>query len=277
MSTREERVLVFADTMRHCQTDPELILAISEARAKTEIIPEDFYPEYDHTPRFETEVTVTKNRSFEAVINLKKEYPEAKTAVLNFANAFEPGGGVTSGAGAQEECLCRCSTLYPVLTDPALKQGFYDFHRERHDSRASDTLIYTEDVVIFKSDTDLPELLDRKDRVKTDVMTCAAPDLRYKPHLPADYSAEMTDEELYACHLRRARHLLTAAAAKGADTLVLGAFGCGAFQNNPEVVANAYRTVLKEFTGIFRKIEFAVFCQPWAIKNYELFARILQP
>jgi uncharacterized protein (TIGR02452 family) len=131
--------------------------------------------------------------------------------------------------------------------------------------------------VIFKSDTDLPELLDRKDRVKTDVMTCAAPDLRYKPHLPADYSAEMTDEELYACHLCRARHLLTAAAAKGADTLVLGAFGCGAFQNNPEVVANAYRTVLKEFTGIFRKIEFAVFCQPWAIKNYELFARILQP
>ena len=277
MSTREERVLVFADTMRHCKTDPELITAISEARAKTEIIPEDCYPEYDHTPRFETEVTVTQNRSFEAVINLKKEYPEAKTAVLNFANAFVPGGGVTSGAGAQEECLCRCSTLYAVLTDPALIQGFYDFHKERHDSRASDTLIYTEDVVIFKSDTDLPELLDKADRVKTDVMTCAAPDLRYKPYLPADYSAEMTDEELYACHLRRARHLLTAAAAKGADTLVLGAFGCGAFHNNPAVVADAYRTVLKEFAGIFRKIEFAVFCQPWAIENYELFARILQP
>ena len=71
--------------------------------------------------------------------------------------------------------------------------------------------------------------------------------------------------------------VLTVAAAKGADTLVLGAFGCGAFHNNPAVVADAYRTVLKEFAGIFRKIEFAVFCQPWAIENYELFAQILQP
>ena len=277
MSTREERIAVFEDTMHRCMTDPELLIAISEAREKTDLYYAEEYPEYEPVRRYETEVTVTQNRSFEAVMNLKKECPEAKVAVLNFANAFTPGGGVRDGAGAQEECLCRCSTLYPVLNTPELWEGFYEFHRDLHDSRATDAVIYTEDVIIIKSDTDLPEPLDRKDRVKTDVMTCAAPELRFKAYLPAEYSVSMTDEELYACHVSRGRHLLSIAAAKGADTLVLGAFGCGAFRNDPVVVSAAYKSLLEEFAGVFRKIGFAVFCQPWAIENYNTFARVLQP
>ena len=46
---------------------------------------------------------------------LRKEFPDAKIAVMNFANAFQAGGGVADGCTAQEESLCRCSTLYPIL------------------------------------------------------------------------------------------------------------------------------------------------------------------
>ena len=69
--------------------------------------------------------------------------------------------------------------------------------------------------------------------------------------------------------------MLTVAAANGARGLVLGAFGCGAFQNNPEIVAQAYKDIMPEFERCFRKIEFAVYCTPRDQKNYQVFRRIL--
>lgn len=69
--------------------------------------------------------------------------------------------------------------------------------------------------------------------------------------------------------------MLTIAAAHGVDILVLGAFGCGAFQNEPEAVANAYREILPEFEGYFSQIVFAVYCAPWDSRNYDVFLQIL--
>ncbi len=83
------------------------------------------------------------------------------------------------------------------------------------------------------------------------------------------------DAELFGCHVKRAIHMLTCAADKGADMLVLGAFGCGAFQNNPEVVARAFKTALQEFPKVFRRVEFAVYCPPGGSRNYEVFKRVL--
>ena len=85
----------------------------------------------------------------------------------------------------------------------------------------------------------------------------------------------MNDAELFGDHVKRAIHMLTCAAAQKADVLVLGAFGCGAFQNNPEVVARAYKTTLQEFPKVFDKIEFAVYCPPGGSRNYEVFKRVL--
>ena len=85
----------------------------------------------------------------------------------------------------------------------------------------------------------------------------------------------MHDAELFGYHVKRAIHMFTCAAAKGADVLVLGAFGCGAFQNNPEVVARAYRTAISEFPKVFKKIEFAVYCSPRDMRNYQVFEKIL--
>ena len=81
-------------------------------------------------------------------------------------------------------------------------------------------------------------------------------------------------KNLFGFHVRRAIHLLTVAASKKADTLVLGAFGCGAFQNNPKIVARAYKAALQEFEGVFRKIEFAVYCSSRDTEKYTVFAEI---
>lgn len=69
--------------------------------------------------------------------------------------------------------------------------------------------------------------------------------------------------------------MLTVAASQDADVLVLGAFGCGAFRNSPEVVARAYKTALEQFPKVFKKIEFAIFCTDEEQKNYHTFKATL--
>ena len=278
MSTPLQRIDVFNDTMSWVKSDQFLADSIVKAKKKTEIFWEDDYPIFNQEPIKETKITVSKNRSYEAAMKLSASMQGSKIAVMNFANAFHAGGGVTKGSSAQEECLCRTSTLYPLLYRRSLRDSFYKHHHDLNTSKASDALIYTEGVVICKTDEDLPKRMAKEDWVTVDVITVAAPDLRTKSNIHAVLVGNrtfMNDAELFGYHVKRAMHVLTCAAAKGADTLVLGAFGCGAFQNNPEVVARAYKVALEEFPKVFDRIEFAVYCSPSDETNYQVFKRVL--
>ncbi len=278
MSTPTERIEIFLDTLNWIEDDKILSDSIDIAKKKTTVFYEDNYPYYDPSKEEETQITVSRDRSYQAAIRLHRENPEDKIAVMNFANAFHPGGGVNRGSSAQEESLCRTSTLYPILDQEMLKESFYKHHYEMKTSKASDSLIYTEGIIICKTDEDLPKRLPKKDWVTVDVITIAAPDLRYKSNIMMPLTGDgviMNDAELFGYHVKRAIHMLTCAASKGANILVLGAFGCGAFHNNPEVVARAYNIALREFPKVFKKIEFAVYCRPDESRNYDVFSNIL--
>ena len=88
-------------------------------------------------------------------------------------------------------------------------------------------------------------------------------------------TSTVTREQIRALHLQRARKILSVAAIHGAEVLILGAFGCGAFCNPPEVVAAAFRDVLPDFAHAFRTVEFAVYCTPRDDSNYRAFQKIL--
>ncbi len=278
MSNREQRIEVFQDTMDWINEDPDLSSAVAQAKTNTKVFYENDYPAYDQDNIKDMTLNVSGDRSFEAAMRLHKEMPNAKIAVMNFANAFHPGGGVATGAGAQEECLCRTSTLYPILDQTTLRNTYYKHHHELNNPKATDSLIYTEGVVICKTDEDLPKRMPKEDWVTVDVITIAAPDLRDTTniHVPLiDGGTNMNEAELYGYHVKRAIHMLTCAAAKGADVLVLGAFGCGAFRNDPEIVAGAFKTALCVFPKVFEHIEFAVYCPPGGSTNYTVFKKVL--
>lgn len=278
-STREQRIKVFQDTMNWIKTDPDLSASIPIAKKNTTVFYEDDYPTFDASKTREMIITLSGDRSYQAAMKLHEENPEAKIAVMNFANAFHAGGGVTKGSGAQEECLCRTSTLYPLLYRRTLRDTFYKHHHDLNTPKASDSLIYTAGVIVCKTDEDLPRRMEKKDWVAVDVITIAAPDLRDSSNIHAPLvngGTYMNDAELFGYHVKRAIHMLTCAAAKGAEILVLGAFGCGAFQNNPEVVARAYVTALHEFPKVFSQIEFAAYCPPGGSKNYDAFKNVFE-
>ncbi len=248
--------------------------AVLRSRKAVKLYEENDYPELPE-PEKAGRVTVSKARTFEAAMGLREATPEARVAVLNFASATNPGGGVKTGASAQEECLCRCSTLYPTLNQPWLWDQYYLPNRETNDPLHTDVCIYTPGVVICKTDENIPRRLPEDRFVTVDVLTCAAPNLRRVPgnrHNPdASRAASITRQQLFELHVKRAKHILHVAAANHVDCLVLGAFGCGAFENDPNVVARAYAVAMEEYRHHFEVIEFAIYCREWETENYNAF------
>ena len=270
---------IFNDTIGFIKENDVLNTSVSESIKRTSFHPDNDYPSFDIKKDRDGVLIISKRRSFEAAMNLYKQYPNKRIGVLNFASATNPGGGVTHGSSAQEEALCRCSTLYPVIQTKELYNKYYGPNRRARNNLHDDAVIYTPDIVICKTDTKYPVRLSEKEFVKVDVLSCAAPNLREQPsnlyNLDNSESVNISDEELYKIHLRRAKHILYIAKYHHIDVLVLGAFGCGAFRNNPEVVAKAYKDVLKEYGKCFDAIEFAIYCSPYDMSNYEIFNNIL--
>lgn len=232
-----------------------------------------------HKKKKNVETVISQKRSFEAA----SKYARAgkKVCVLNFASAVNPGGGVTQGASAQEECLCRCSTLYPCLNIEEIWKKFYGPHRAAGNPLYNDDCLYTPGVVVFKSDVSFPERMEEQDWYQVDVLTCAAPNLReamveFVNSDTMKKSGKFENGRLYQLFSQRIERIFRIAAVNGAEILVLGAFGCGAFCNPPETVARVFRDVQKKYDPYFETIEYAVFCSEYDIKNYTAFYRVFK-
>jgi len=217
-------------------------------------------------------VDVSPEDSFVAAQSLARETAPGTRPplVLNFANPYVPGGGVKHGARAQEEDLCRRSTLYLSLSSDRAK-AYYRENRGTPTSLFTDAAILSEHVEVFRDAT--RRFLD--DPYDVAVLTMAAP---YHPELRADEI-----DRLPRTFVQRILGLLYLAACNGYTRLVLGAWGCGAFGNDPQMVAEAFGEALRTFqigalddetrmlgaSQVFEHIRFAVLPGP----NHDVFAR----
>ena len=265
---------VFDDTVQQYRNNPKLKAAIENTIKKTIVYGNDEIPSFEAINK-KGELRVTSYRSFESAEKLLKEFKNKKVAVLNFASPINPGGQVENGALAQEECLCRISTLYPSLYNQPVLKAYYYPNRQFGTFLADNKVIYSPGVVVFKKDILVPEMLEEKDFYSVDVITCAAPNYRKHMQWGKMVSSFTSYEDEYNIHVERARHIICSALANKVDILVLGAFGCGAFQNHPEVVSKAYKDALKDYLQYFEVVEFAVYSRGAAIINYDTFKKVL--
>jgi len=242
---KQQLASVFEDTMAQIKQSEEWMSAIDYSIHNQQFIPASAIIFISDVPKADkpANIIVSQLRSFEAAA----QYIGKRTAVLNFASATNPGGGVEKGASAQEECLCRVSTLYPCLADQKMRASFYTPHRKNGNALHNDDIIYTPNVLVIKDDNH--NLLSEPFSV--DIISCAAPNLRERPfnqyNTGDTIKVQISDNELLALHEKRARKIFSSAIANGVEILILGAFGCGAFCNNPYIVARAYKNVLTKF------------------------------
>lgn len=231
---------VMTDTANCCEEMPELKNAIEHSIAKQYMVAEEDKIELPVCELTTTKYCVSGKRSFEAA----RAFRGKKVAVLNYANNHSIGGAPFF-AGAQEESLCRCSTLLPCLY--AMKEPFYQKHIDMYkkgqmDYMGNSDLIYTPDVVVFKSDFRTnpiyPQMMDLDSWYRVNVITCAAPMLSNPANRPENYEDVMR---------ARIRKILDVAAKEGNEVIILGAWGCGAFQNPIAIVSKLFVECLKDY------------------------------
>ena len=277
---RTKNAEIFRNTERQYTSDPTLMSAVQQSTKNQVFITESENVIVPSAYKIETaKVVVSGKRSLEAAEVYAKQ--GKKVCVLNFASATNPGGGVVNGSSAQEECICRCTTLYPCLNTDAMWNAFYKLHRKVANPLDNNDCLYTPDVCVFKSDTNFPEALPKDEWWNVNIITCAAPNLRERPSNAmnphdGDKAAKITTEELEKLLTSRVRRIFEIAVAKGNEVLILGAFGCGAFRNPPAIVANVFNTVMQDYLCSFDTIEYAVYHTERKVANYETFKRIVK-
>lgn len=197
---------------------------------------------------FETQFEVHNETTQQAAERLHAQ-GEKRLFALNFASAKNPGGGFLNGSQAQEESLSRSSGLYPCLLQ---HKGFYDLHRERKNALYTDNMIYAPDVPFIRNDAG--ELLD--DPYLMSIVTSPAVNAgAVKRNLPDDIG------RMPELMLSRTEKVLRIAAHHQHEVLILGAWGCGVFRNDPKKVAGYFSHFLAEngtYHNRFRKVVFAV-------------------
>src|SRR5262245_45335677 len=212
---------------------------VKTACSKKRSIPPDAPLPKQKQPRFsETRVQVTNETTLQAAWRFFQS--GLRPLALNFANGIHPGGGFLHGARAQEEVLCRSSALYQTLVgDP-----MYEEHRKRQLPDSTDWAIYSPDVPVFRMDDGTalqhPWLLS--------FITCAAP---YAPVIGQPKAGNLLQKRIH--------RVLAIAQSYGHSALVLGAWGCGAFGNDPHRTALDFRQALEnDYRGAFSDIVFAI-------------------
>lgn len=211
--------------------------------------------------RCETNIIVKNCSTMEAGFELDGK---GKTGCLNFASANNPGGGFLSGAQAQEESLSRASTLYP--TQLKFFDQMYEYNRARRTYLYSDRMIYSPSVVFFKDDSD--HLLAKP--YCMDVLTSPA------VNVGAMIQNNRPDELLLSekTMMDRIDKILTLFYVKRVQNLILGAWGCGVFRNNPIDIARYFAHYIKDggkYSQTFENIIFAVYDRSKTQENIKAF------
>lgn len=209
---------------------------------------------FDKLKRYKTEISVINEDCLYAAKDL---YDNGYSpAVVNFASFRVPGGGVRNGSRAQEENICRRTNLFESIfrfIDTLAKEYGLPLEKKQYPLPVNHGAIYSPSISVFRASEDRDyEFLD--EAFPIDVITIAAlknPPVDSKGHL-TDWAKSITKEKI--------RTMLNLAIFWENDSLVLGAFGCGAFANPPEDVAKLFKEVLNEpgYKDKFEKIVFAV-------------------
>lgn len=260
-----QRILTFEDTLAQYFSSEILQRKVQLSQNEIELV--NFTGDMINEKTQQSNVRITLTRS-SALVAAQKSIHK-RTAILDFASATMPGGGVLVGSKGQEEDMCRYTTLYFSLNSDFLRANYYEKNRNDVCLIRRSTCIYIPEVQIIKNPESPMNRFTEEQYLPIDVIVCAAPNLRKVSEMPSK-------DELLTYHEERAKNIFQCAAKHHISNLVLGAFGCGAFRNPPEIVAEAYRNVLSVYGELFGSIVFAFNCSSESDKNYLAFNHVLR-
>lgn len=229
---------------------PELKFTLENTVLHCDLLPTQLYEPHDVT------VEIINETTFQAARRLLHI---GKVVALNFASARNPGGGFLGGAIAQEEDLARASGLYVCVKS---KPMFYNKNILCESCLYTDDMIYSPDVPFFRDEHGM--LLE--DPFVVSIISAPAPNVR---------GQDLDKKEVKATFYRRILQIANIAALYKHDTIILGAWGCGAFGNDPEMVASIFQEVLHIFPA-FKHVCYAVFDNREGTPIFNTFKKVIK-
>ncbi len=211
--------------------------------ASDELIKNAVFPKLDSA----TEIGVTHQTTLDATRDLIAEGHE-DVLCLNFASAKNPGGGFLGGSQAQEESIARSTGLYNCQNKCF---EYYEVNRQTKSCIYTDYMIYSPFVPIIKNEAGV----NLNKLTHCGIITAPAVNTgvvkRNEPKKVVQIEEVMK---------RRIRKVLSISLENNHKTIVLGAWGCGVFQNDPKEIASYFKEVIEaDFKNKFRKIVFAIY------------------
>ena len=202
------------------------------------------FPYRKANSHIETEIVIMKSTTVDAIKNLCDDKNNGKVAALNFASYKHPGGMFLNGSSAQEESLCHASTLYNVLE--SFNDSYYENNRKSlNKALYRNRALYSKNILF-----DL--------QYDCDIITCAAPNIGPLIRYNSPLSKEL-QVEIFSTQRSRIEFVLHIAEINEVNTLILGAFGCGVFHNDPDTIARIFKELLcNRFKNSFNKVCFAI-------------------
>jgi uncharacterized protein (TIGR02452 family) len=244
----KDLITVFQDTIEHCQ---EL-----HTQCQTK--------KYNFSDIYRAPLTGLKENisviNSDTVSALVDCFQSGKTCVLNMASYQRPGGGVYNGAKAQEECLFRCSNLSSVIGT------------EHYPLKESEAL-YTTDAIFFKDVN-----YDYMQEITCDVVTLPALRLSGVLDTRGNIYHQSKGPEYRDITKNKIRLMLSLAHKMNCRNIILGAWGCGVYGNDPEVISGYFNEVLVSecYSQLFNKVIFAIINDENSVgNNFEIFKNCL--
>lgn len=238
---------------------------------KSELYKNEVHLELQQATSYDTKLTVENNDCL--VVGKQMQDEGLNPAILNMASAYRPGGGVLEGARAQEECIFRRTNLfmslykydrqmYDLVIEPSrneFTESMYDlnFIQQGYPMDENFGGIYSADVTVYL-DCNYEWV---SDPYFTDFISVAAMNINraLRQGEPVLVDGRLSERSI-AITKNKIRTIYRIGILHGHDSLVLGAWGCGAFGNPPEQIAQLFVDVLNEdeFRGRYKDIRFAI-------------------
>jgi uncharacterized protein (TIGR02452 family) len=258
---RELRVAVFQNTVTLVQNGgyyvDDVFVPISKTLPDNKSEYFDAPDKLNHSFNYQTQYSVINADCLETAEMLIKA--GFAPCVLNLASRQNPGGGVINGSGAQEENIFRRSNLFLSLYQFAPYAHEYGIkkHLKSYPLNRDTGGIYSADVTVFRASEKNGYCLLKK---PFDVAIVTVPAIN-GPNLIKKNGTLYIDDNLVEPTKEKIRTILRIAGKYNHDCLVLGAFGCGAFANPPNHMAELFREVFteEEFVSPFKIIIFSIF------------------
>ncbi len=249
--TRQLNRLRLANTIEEINNNPKILEAISKSKVA---VFKDTKTTKEN-PKYNTKISFNHNSTVETILGI--DNTDTKVCALIFSS--ESFNNNTGCGIHQEDTILRTSTMYKLIDTAYTLKNYYSFNKQNENNSRC---IYLSKVLFFKNEDDIK--LDDENQKVVDLILSTPPN-----QVKEDLSNEASKSIIY----KKLKNLFNVAIEKKVEILILGAYGCGSYENSPTIVSKIFKSLIDEYNGYFKEIIFSIKSKDDFDTNYSVFKK----